>query len=81
MKARIFLFALALLLLSVTASQAGWRCGPGWGGGPRFYGGYGWGGGGYCGPGFGVAFAAPVIVYRPAPVTYYVAPFAPPGYL
>jgi len=78
MKARTFLFAVTLLLLTVTASQAGWHCGHGggwgWGGGPRFYGGYGWGGGGYCGPGFGVAFAAPVVVYRPQPVAYYVAP-------
>ncbi|HEY8901522.1 MAG TPA: peptidoglycan-binding domain-containing protein [Chthoniobacterales bacterium] len=73
MKTRVLLFAAALLLVSITASQAGGRCGPGWGGGPRFYGGWGWGGG-YCGPAFGVAFAAPVVVYRPAPVYYYAAP-------
>lgn len=75
MKARTLLFAIALLLLTVTASQAGWHCGRGWGwgGGPRYYGG-GWGGGGYCGPGFGIAFAAPLVVVPPAPVYYYPAP-------
>lgn len=76
MKARTLLLATAFLLLTVTASQAGWHCGRGWGwgGGPRCYGGFGWGGGGYCGPGFGLAFAAPVVVVRPAPVYYYPAP-------
>jgi len=75
MKARLLLLAVILLALPLSVAQAGWHCG-GWGGwgGPRFYGWGGWGwGGGYCGPGFGVAFAAPVVVYRPAPV-YYVRP-------
>ncbi len=73
MKTKIFLALTATLLFSAGVSHAGW----GWGGGgycgPRF----GWGGGyGWGGPAFGIAFAAPVPIYRPVyyaqPAPYYV---------
>lgn len=73
MKTKFLLALTAALLVFTGSSHAGW----GWGGGgycgPRF----GWGGGwGWGGSAFGVAFAAPVPIYRPVyyaqPVPYYV---------
>ena len=82
MKTKLALAFSVVLLALASTSQAGWgRCG-GWGGGwagPRVGWSAGWGGG-YCGPrwgwggwgpGWGVAVAAPVAVYRPV---YYAAP-------
>ena len=68
MKTKFLLVLTAVLLFSTGISHAGW----GWGGGgwcgPRF----GWGGGwGWGGPAFGIAFAPSVPVYRPV---YYAQP-------
>lgn len=77
MKTKGFLISAAFVLVAVSSSFAGGRCGGGWGGGwsgPGFYG-PGWGG---WGPSFGGGFYSAPVVYRtvyvesPRPIPSYV---------